>query len=313
MGSGALLSLFKKKAQASGLTSVVFTNEGVAFAHASSKSGSEITLCEFVDSKSPFDESKRFREFIDSRALDDTRTVIVLPRDAYQVLLVDRPDVPDDELADALRWKVKDLINFDVEQALIDFIELPDDAYRGRSRMVYAVAAQQDKVDPLIDWCRDIGLEPAIVDVPEFALLNLTEDLADSEAGLAVFNVGTQSSAINLLSDMALYFTRSLSYHEGAAAESASAAVLELQRSLDYYESQIGKPPCVRLMVMPMMTDDDPLLNELRYNLALDIHSLNLENLVSTSLELSIELQRKTTVAIAAALRHESTTVAEGV
>lgn len=307
-----MLSLFKKKAQAKGLTSVAFTSEGVAFAHFSAKAGNELTFCEFVDSISPLEESKRFKEFVDSHKLDGSRATLVLPRDAYQVLLVDRPDVPDEELADALRWKVRDLINFDVDEALIDFIELPEDAYRGRSRMVYAVAAQQDKVNPLIEWCRDIGLQPVIVDVPELALLNLTEDLADSEAGLAVFYVGNQSSAINLLSDMSLYFTRSLPYHEGAAPDSASAAVLELQRSMDYYESQIGKPPCVRLMVMPMMTDDDPLLSELRYNLALDIHSLNLENLVSTPLELSVELQRKTTVAIAAALRDDYVTIGGG-
>jgi MSHA biogenesis protein MshI len=49
--------------------------------------------------------------------------------------------------------------------------------------------------------------------------------------------------------------------------------------------------------------DDDPLISELRYNLPLDIHSLNLENLVDTDLELSAELQKKATIAIAAALR----------
>ena len=112
-----------------------------------------------------------------------------------------------------------------------------------------------------------------------------------------------QGSAINLLSDASLYFTRQLSYCAGSDVSAASSAALELQRSLDYYESQVGKPPCIRLMVMPLQPDDSPLMNELRQNLPLDVHSLNLESLVSSLVPLPQSLQAHTTVAVSAALR----------
>lgn len=302
-----MLSMFRKKSATKGLTSVVLTGDGVSLAHIKNAAlQPELDACFHIPTANPLKEPKKIGDAVSEQGLAGSQAVIVLPEGSYQVLLVEKPDVPNEELAEALRWRIKDMVSFDIETAVIDFVELPDDAYRGRSSMVYAVVAQQDNVDELTDWCEEIGLEPAIVDVPEFALLNLTEDLADSEAGLAIFYIGGTASSINLLSDQALYFTRNLAYHRNSPPENASGAVLELQRSLDYYESQVGKPPCVRLAVMPLQEDDAPLMNELRYNLALDIHSLNLDNLIESSVELTPELQSKTTLAIAAALRSDS-------
>ena len=301
-----MLSLFKRKQKVAGVTSVVFTEAGVAFAHIKGpQTQQELLYSEFVPSADPLVEPRRFKEIVDANALDSTLATIVLPEHCYQIHLVEKPEVPDQELAEALRWRIKDLVSFDVEQAYIDYVELADDAYRGRSKMVYAVAAMQDKVDRLVEWCDEIGLIPAVVDVPELALLNLTEDLADTEAGLAVFSVGKRNSSINLLSDSSLYFTRQLSYNRDSSPEMAGAAVLELQRSLDYYESQVGKPPCVRLLVMPLQADDAPLMNELRYNLALDIHSLDLNNLVASQIQIDQHLQQDVTLAVAAALRSD--------
>ena len=284
----------------------MFTTEGIAFAHTTKKQSElKLDLCDFQPSSAPLKEISKFTNYVNSKALDGTQASIVLPQDCYQILLVEKPSVPDAELIDALRWRVKDMVSFDIEQTIIDYVELPEDAYRNRSKMVYVVVAQQEKVESYIAWCQEIGLCPVIVDVPELALLNLSEDLADEEAGLAVFFMDAKNSSINLMSDSALYFTRQLQYNLYSSPESAGGAVLEMQRSMDYYESQIGKPPCVRLIVFPMLMDDDPLISELRYNLPLDIHSLNLENLVDTDLELSAELQKKATIAIAAALRVE--------
>ena len=299
-----MLSLLKKKRTPKGVTAVAFTEEGVAFACIKEVKGQpELQYCDFIPSHKPDVEIDRFQQYVSSKDLEASQTVIVLPDTAYQILLVERPDVPDEELVEALRWRVKDLISFDVEKASLDYFDIPEDAYRGRSQMVYVVVAQQSLVDKWVQWCSEIHLQPIAVDVPELALLNLTEDLAENEAGLAVFHIGEQSSAINLLADSSLYFTRQLSYSSESDGSEASSAVLELQRSLDYYESQVGKPPCIRLMVMPLQKDDSLLMNELRQNLPLDVHSLNLESLVASLVPLPESLQAHTTVAVSAALR----------
>lgn len=303
-----MLSLFRKKSAEKGLTSLAINAGGISIAHISNDSlQPELTFCTYIESSNPIAEPKRFSDYLHAKGLSGTKAVIVLPESSYQLVLIERPEVPDEELKDALRWRVKDLVNFDIETAIIDYIDLPEDAYRGRSKMVYAVAAEQSEIDQWVDWVSEIGLDVTAVDVPELALLNLTADLADDESGLAVFNIGEAHSSINLLSDSALYFTRHLSYSQSSGPDAASAAVLELQRSLDYYESQVGKPPCVRLMVMPLQADDSPLLNELRYNLPVDVHSLDLNNLISSKVELPESLQTHATVAVAVALRTDLT------
>lgn len=297
----------KKKGKAKGLTALALVDGGVALAHVTSGKKPELVACEIIETPSPFTDIKLLRDRIDALGLSGSNTVGLLDQGAYQLLLVDAPDVPDDEMADALRWRVKDLVGFDIENSKIDYIELPEDAYRGRSRMVYAVVAEQSQTERLASWIEELGLTPAVIDVPETALLNITKDMADEEAGLVVFHLGSPSSSVSLLSQQAIYFTRSLSYDVNLADrnphQAASSAVLELQRSLDYYESQVGKPPCVKLVILPMQFGETPLITELRSNLPLEVDALDLASVVASSKPLDVEIQQRCLLAIAAAYR----------
>jgi len=62
--------------------------------------------------------------------------------------------VPAEELAEALRWRVKDLITFPVAEAIIDAFLLPEDSARGTSRMAYAVVAQRKNIEALVERSR---------------------------------------------------------------------------------------------------------------------------------------------------------------
>lgn len=297
----------KKKGKAKGLTALALVEGGVALAHVTSGNQPELVACEFIETPSPFSDIKVLRDRIDALGLSGSRTVGLLDQGAYQLLLVDAPDVPDEEMADALRWRVKDLVGFDIECSKIDYIELPEDAYRGRSRMVYAVVAEQFQTERMASWIEALGLTPTAIDVPETALLNITKDMADEEAGLVVFHLGAPASNVSLLSQQAIYFTRSLSYDVNLADrnpyEAASTAVLELQRSLDYYESQVGKPPCVKLVILPMQFGETPLTRALRSNLPLEVDTLDLSSVVTSSKRLDAEIQKRCLLAIAAAYR----------
>lgn len=304
-----MLSFLKKKQTINSLISVEFTGEGVSFAQVKMANKQlELQSCNFIPSSDPFNDIDKFSKFIKKNNFASSPTTVVLPESAYQTILVDRPKVAEAEIAEALQWKIKDMLNFDIEQAVIDYIDLPTDAYRGRGQKIYAVAAQKQTIDHIDNWCQQIGLILTLIDIPELALLNITEDLADAESGLAVLDIGVNRSQINLLSNGMLYFTRPLSFNKASSTDTATAAsaVLEIQRSLDYYESQVGKPPCVRLMVMPMQDGQSALINELQTNLYMEINSLNLENLVATSIKLPIELQQHATIAIAAAMREQN-------
>ncbi|WP_156948290.1 type IV pilus biogenesis protein PilM [Marinobacterium jannaschii] len=308
----ALFSGLGKKKSQKGMTAIVFTDGGVALANISydqKNSQPVLNCCEYIPSDNPFADEKRIRDRIEALGLNGSRAVTVLSPGSYQMMLVEAPEVPLDEVKEALRWRIKDLISFDIEETAIDFIELPDDAYRGRSKMIYAVAAEKAQVDMLAGWIEIIGMELAVVDIPELAMLNLAQIKADSPAGMALFSLGSPSSGINMLTEAGLYFTRALGYDakraESSPEDSANVAVLEIQRSLDYYESQVGMPPCLKLLVSPLQPDDTPLMTTLRYNLPVEVEALDLNKLVVSSQELTPELQKQAILAVAAALRSD--------
>src|SRR5208282_1745258 len=71
----------------------------------------------------------------------------VMRPDDYQLALVEAPDVPPAELRAAMRWRLKDAIDFRVEDAIIDVFDVPDQNRGGHGRMMYAVAARRGAID----------------------------------------------------------------------------------------------------------------------------------------------------------------------
>lgn len=271
------------------------------------RSGKVLQHCSFVESENPFTDTRTLKQRVAELGLSGSDAVALMPHGSYQLLLVEAPEVPAEEMSEALRWRVKDLLGFDVEDAVIDYVELPEDAYRGRARMVYAVVAERSRSLQVSGWLEALDLNPVAVDVPEFALLNVARSQAMDETSVGVLMLGSPTSTVSLLSEQALYFTRSLSYNlsnaQTSSEQQVEALVLELQRSLDYYESQVGRSACFKLLVMPMQQLDSVLMRDLQANLPLEVDTLDLTGILDTSCELDLLTQEHCTLAIAAALR----------
>jgi len=44
----------------------------------------------------------------------------------YQLLLVEAPNVPKDELKSAIRWRIKDMIDYHIDDATVDVLDIPE-------------------------------------------------------------------------------------------------------------------------------------------------------------------------------------------
>ena len=276
--------------------------DGVALAVNHLRDGApHLETVAFIEQAQPLTNSKVIAEYLSEHRLTDVPVSLVLQEGEYQLLLIEAPDVPVDELKDALLWRVKDLIKFNPEDAYLDYIELPDDAYRGRGKMIYVVVAERTLIDQRVDWLDALGVSAIAIDIPELALLNITESLCAEEMGTAVLFLEEDRSNLTMLSGSALYLARGLSYSPFDQVENT---VLDIQRSMDYFESQIGKPPCVRILILPLQVGETPLLMELRNNLSADVQSLDLADVVGSDEPLRVDLQQVCLIAIAASLRN---------
>ncbi len=298
-----MLRFRKKNNRSKGLAAVHLLPEGVALACVSlSGTQRKLTATAFLSVSDPLSNPSKVAAAVTDAGMDDSRCSMVLSPGEYQLVLIEAPEVPKEELKEALLWRVKDMIQYSTEDAVIDYIELPEDAFKGRGKMLYVVAADRKVIEKRISWLESVGLVPVCIDVPEMALLNIAEELSESEAGTAVLYLSDKQSVINMMSSGSLYLSRALSYSHSAQIDNA---VLDLQRSMDYFESQIGKPPCMRIIVMPLQVGETPLMMELRNSLGADVQSLDLSEIIESDEPLTIDLQQRCFISIAAALRSE--------
>lgn len=184
-------------------------------------------------------------------------TTLVLPLDQYQVFQMDRPEgIEESELGDALKWKLKDFLDFSPSEAVSDVFPFPKDASRGRGELVNVVAARRSLVSELIALVQEADLELERIDIAELALRNLVCRLDENRRGAALVHLKDNYGQMVICKDNTLYLSRRLDVTSGdlrdaARQESAvQSLALEMQRSLDYYESQLGQVPPARIRLV---------------------------------------------------------------
>ncbi|MDA8364222.1 MAG: pilus assembly protein PilM [Gammaproteobacteria bacterium] len=243
--------------------------------------------------------------------LKHARCTTLLGEAEYQLVLTEAPDVHADELKAALRWRVKDLINFHINDASLDVFDLPGDVAPGRAREMYVVAARNDAIRARADALEAAGINLDVIDIPELAQRNVSSLLPEDANGVAMLTLQAASGLITLTRQGLLYLSRTLGVGFDtlqAAAEPAGYhdhIVLEIQRSLDYYESHFREAPIRHLVLGGAATGLPMLIEHLRANLNVQVSVLDLAPLLDCNQSLPQEMQARCLVHVGAALRQE--------
>ncbi|MDY6983537.1 MAG: hypothetical protein SV422_10655, partial [Pseudomonadota bacterium] len=162
------------------------------------------------------------------------------------------------------------------------------------------------------DIVTNAGLQLEAIDIPELAMRNLTLLYTDDTSGVAMMDLRHDGSLLNLSKQGAIYLTRHLSTQVGDEILNTGEwdnvkdrLVLEIQRSLDYYESQMGQGHINRVLVAPRKQDSDALKAELDQAMGVKVEIMNLQGVLESDVELTPALQRGCLMAIGGALRNE--------
>lgn len=309
MPGATSLNWFKKKKKntAGGLVGIEFGPEGFAVAQVERADEGEpsLTCCQFVECAEA-EQAARLAESVKNLGLAGQEAVVVLHPANYQFLLLDRPEVPDEELREALQWRLKDLIDDDPEQVVFDVLTLPDDAYRGRAKMAYLVVVNKALVLDLRHKLREAGLKLRYVDITEMAFRNLGLLAAAPGVNAALLRLRSTEGLITVQQGEDLYMVRRVELGLNALAQGYDNMLLEVQRSLDYYESQIGKGAVGRLLLLPSKRASEPVLDALKIGLAARIDRLDLPALFAQAPELDERTQAYCLAAVGGALRQEA-------
>ena len=265
-----------------------------------------LPICEFV-AASPGSQVEVLRQRVEALGLQGQPVNLLLSAADYQLLLVERPDVPPAELRAAVRWRIRELVNAPLDSLVVDAFALPDDAYRGRTPMAYCAVLARARMQALAEWVEGAGLRLRSIDIAEMALRNLGLLIAGESQNLAVLKLKAREGLICVQNGRDLYMARRIEHGlDNRGADSAQLA-LEIQRSLDYFESQLGKGAVARLLVLPVPAVGEQLLAELGQQLSVRLARLALDELFAGSplLELPADQQALFLPALGAALRQE--------
>ena len=245
----------------SGWLAVASRGDIVDLAHVQSGVGGrpEVTLCEsFRREGSEADTFARLRK---QYRIDRYRVTTSLRFGEYQFLQVEPPDVPPEDMKEAMRWRIKELVDFPVDKATLDILDVPAEGGEGaRSRALFAVCAPNDLLGARIQVLQQAGIELEVIDVPETVQRNVAALYEPAGRGIAMLGFSAEGGLLTFSCRGELHAFRrleiTLDQLLNADADERHVLfdriVLELQRSLDAFELQHHYVNLSELLVMPL-------------------------------------------------------------
>jgi MSHA biogenesis protein MshI len=212
----------------------------------------------------------RVAGWVADNGLGKCRTIGVIADGEYQVVQVEAPAVPATEMRQAAAWRVRDLLDFPVDQAVIDTFPPPDSAQRGQNN-INVVVAHRALVKERIEQIKGAGLALEAIDIPELVQRNISARLPETRGGHALLALGGRDGLLTVFREGEQFLARSLDVGLDDLARDADEAgeslLLEVQRSFDYFESALSQPPLGALYLYPAGEPIDALSERFTDNL----------------------------------------------
>ncbi|MBF0096380.1 MAG: hypothetical protein HQM04_02165 [Magnetococcales bacterium] len=171
-----------------------------------------------------------------------------LEMESYDLFPNEAADVDRKELAAAMKWIVRDRLNFPVEEAVVDCFYIPDPIRVLPQRRVYVVATERKLIQEQLNLLRPSRLRVQAIEVPELAMNNVMAYLPESKQGLALlyYPPGRETGMLLVARDGNLYFTRrvrGLTGEEESQGHVLDVIAGEIQRALDFVETTFTQSP----------------------------------------------------------------------
>jgi MSHA biogenesis protein MshI len=242
------------------------------------------------------------RALLDKLGASRAATCGVVDADDYQVVQVEAPDVLPSEMRAAVRWRLRDAISFKVDDAAVDVFETPESARRSQTRMLFAVAARSAAIERVTSTLQPAAKGFYAIDIPELCLRNVSALLPQDDKGVAMLALNENYAQLVTTRKGVMYLTRRID----TARLDSGALALELQRSLDYYESHYDQTPIGDLVIAPGGERAERLATELRNETSLRVSVLDVRELCNVYKSGELVTDWPSLMALGAALRTQS-------
>lgn len=220
--------------------------------------------------------------------LTSYRCTTLLRSGDYQMLQIEAPNVPVEEIKAAAGWKVKDMIDYPVERATVEVLTIPTgSAALGRPASLFAIAARDETVRQRALIFEGAGIPLEAIDIPEIAQRNISALLESEGRALGVLCFDNQGGLLTVTLGGELLLSRFLDVtllqlveaRDDRRLQLLDRVGLELQRSLDFFDRQPNSMALTRLLIQTLPPGIG-MLEYLANNLSVPVEVFDLESIL---------------------------------
>lgn len=322
-----LQKIFRKKVSCKGIVGISFLPQGMTIAVSDYTENKALKLlhCEFVEIEKTSDYAVILQQWVSDYQLDDYDCHLVLDINDYQRVNIETPAVPVNEMHLAIRWKVAELIDFSIDDTVLDYYPVP--SFNGNPTSLEVIVCAKATLKPMIEQCTKAGLHLKVIDIQETTLRNLAALLPNNERGSAVLYLQKSFGIILIQKNSVIYVARKIAIdYEKLNLENQPVSrddnelalevdnqtvmlqnnlALEVQRSLDYVERYYHIEDITELAVIPWEDVSTwNLVVRLNNDYNIRAYMMDLSTLIEMDISLDYATQSLCAPVIGATLRH---------
>lgn len=201
---------------------------------------------------------------------------VVLPPSIAKLVQINGPELPVEERRAALTFLAAQAEDRSSDELLLDYVDVPALRRASQEPLAYCAVAQRALVSALIDAIDAAGFHLKTLDIPEQTLRRLLALLApEKEHPALILYMDDESSLMLVATATQLYLFRTSRIGRrlfaSDPASSAMALGLDLQRTLDFYDTQFSDPSPQQIWVIDAVAPNPELVTALANELRLPL------------------------------------------
>lgn len=194
------------------------------------------------------DLGRGLRAVARARALRGVSLTGVLGRTQYRLISTDMDELPREDWAGAIRWRLKEQVDFPVDDAIVEVLGVPQDTQSRSAQSAIALLEPRAETQALALAADDAGLNWTAIEVPETGLRNICALVETEAQAQALIAFGKEHALLVITFGGELVMTRTIEVAAEAlmgSEETRGGAVgragLEVLRTLDTFERTHSK------------------------------------------------------------------------
>lgn len=233
--------------------------------------------------------SRTFIEDLEQFDLLGESCELILLANEYQLILMDALSVPQNEMRKALRWHLKGLCDYDLDDAVIDFFSVPMRKNQ-KTKQIFVAITPMALLYEKINWLESKYLNVSRASIPDLALRKIIPFLNQGMAELPsdpiiIISFSEQNEKLYIFFEGHFYLIRELTpkNHPIAEEEKLKHMIYELERSIQFCAHEINLPKPQKIFFTPGRPYSVAFLEAIAEKLELTTAVIDLNQCLTTS------------------------------